>query len=42
MGPNDAQAPKRPVRIADCSAADVKRYELSAKDMATDDLEEGK
>ena len=42
MGPNDSQGPKRPVRIVDCTAADVKKYELSAKDMEKDDLEEGK
>jgi hypothetical protein len=32
--------PKRPVRITECSVADVKKYELSAKDMQKDDLEE--
>ena len=42
MGPNDSQGPKRPVRIVDCAVADVKKYELSAKDMEKDDLEEGK
>ena len=34
--------PRRPIRIVDCSTEDVKKYELSAKDMTKDDLEEGK
>lgn len=31
--------PKRPIRITDCNVVDVAKYELSAKDMKTDDLE---
>jgi len=41
MGPTDKSdsVPKRPVKFSDCSVTDVKKYELSAKDMKTDDLE---
>lgn len=43
MGPgSDYQTPRRPIRITECSAAEVKKFELSAKDMLKDDLEEGK
>jgi len=40
MGPIERDVkPKRPVRFTDCSVNEVKKYELSAKDMKTDDLE---
>jgi len=43
VGPREGyDSPKRPVRITECSAAEVKKYELSAKDMLKDDLEEAK
>lgn len=31
--------PKRPVKFTECAVNEVKKYELSAKDMKTDDLE---
>ncbi|KAL8595849.1 hypothetical protein ACOMHN_012267 [Nucella lapillus] len=36
----DSTVPNRSMRIVDCKAEAVKKYELSAKDMKTDDLEE--
>jgi len=33
------QHPKRPVKFTDCQVKEVKKYELSEKDMKTDDLE---
>lgn len=41
-GASNSDSPKRPIRISDCSVEDVKKYELTAKDMEKDDLEEGK
>ncbi|KAK7477848.1 hypothetical protein BaRGS_00030926 [Batillaria attramentaria] len=38
----DFSTPKRPIRITECSTAEVKKYELSQKDMEKDDLEETK
>lgn len=37
-GKTDAH-PKRPVKFTDCQVKEVKKYELSLKDMKTDDLE---
>jgi peptidyl-prolyl isomerase H (cyclophilin H) len=40
MGPEEkSQKPKRAVRITDCNVAEVQKYELSDKDLRTDDLE---
>ncbi|KAK7116124.1 uncharacterized protein [Littorina saxatilis] len=40
MGPGaDFQTPRRPIRIAECTTQEVKKYELSANDMKKDDLE---
>ncbi|XP_012936898.1 peptidyl-prolyl cis-trans isomerase H [Aplysia californica] len=40
MGPQDKDVrPKRPVRFTECNVNEVKKYELSVKDMKTDDLE---
>ncbi|CAG5127774.1 unnamed protein product [Candidula unifasciata] len=33
------QKPRRPVKIVDCNVVEVKKYELTDKDMRTDDLE---
>ncbi|XP_059160121.1 uncharacterized protein LOC131943852 isoform X2 [Physella acuta] len=40
MGAQDKdQKPKRPIRFTECTVNEVKKYELSEKDMKTDDLE---
>ncbi|KAK0057931.1 peptidyl-prolyl cis-trans isomerase H [Biomphalaria pfeifferi] len=40
MGPQEKnQTPKRPIRFTDCAVNEVKKYELTEKDMKTDDLE---
>ena len=41
MGPTDFsdQSPKRPVRFTDCTVKDVKKYQLTDKEMKTDDLQ---
>ncbi|GFS11582.1 peptidyl-prolyl cis-trans isomerase [Elysia marginata] len=40
MGASDTgEAPKRPVRFTDCTVKDVKKYELTDKEMKTDDLQ---
>ena len=40
VGPDSRSVkPKKPVKIVDCSVKEVKPYDLSDKDMKTDDLE---
>ncbi|RUS77459.1 hypothetical protein EGW08_014765 [Elysia chlorotica] len=40
MGASESrETPKRPVKFTDCTVKDVKKFELTDKDMRTDDLE---